>query len=74
MLHFTRHYPLLVYSDRIQTVNNVMGDAYCAGIINHMAQKLHLLDDDQNGSIKNGNTVGAHFGREKNGITSTTTF
>ena len=74
MLHFTRHCPLFVYSDRIGTTNNVMGDAYCAGIMNHMAKELHLLDDDQIDSIENGNTVGAHFGREENGITSTTTF
>ena len=45
--------------DRIQTVNNVMGDAYGAGMINHVSTDLHeLLDDNENGNMKNGHANG----------------
>ncbi|CAB4021075.1 excitatory amino acid transporter-like, partial [Paramuricea clavata] len=42
---------------RVQTVNNVMGDAYGAGVINHVSSDLDVLfiGDDGNESIKNGN-------------------
>ena len=56
----------------MQTVNNVMGDAYGAGMINHVSTDLQeLQDDDENGSIKNGHANG-HI--EGNGIIATTTF
>jgi hypothetical protein len=52
-----------------------MGDAYGAGMINHVSTDLDvLLDDDGNESIKNGNANGSHFHAGENGITNTTTF
>jgi hypothetical protein len=56
----------------MQTVNNVMGDAYGAGLINHLSTDLHELPDDEaNGGIKNGH-VNGHTGG--NDITKTTNF
>ena len=48
-----------------------MGDAYGAGMINHVSTDLHeLLDDEENGSIKNGHANGHIEGNEA----TTTTF
>jgi hypothetical protein len=49
-----------------------MGDAYGAGMINHVSTDLHeLLDNEANGNVKNGNANG-HAG--ENGFATTTTF
>ena len=48
-----------------------MGDAYGAGMINHVSTDLHeLLDDEENGRIKNGH-VNGHIDRNE---ATTTTF
>ena len=48
-----------------------MGDAYGAGMINHVSTEMHeLQDDEENGSIENGRAIG-HI--EGNGNATTTT-
>ena len=49
-----------------------MGDAYGAGMINHVSTEMHeLQDDEENGSIKSDHTKGLI---EENGNATTTTF
>ena len=49
-----------------------MGDAYGAGMINHVSTDLHeLLDDEENGSIKSDRENRLI---EENGNAATTTF
>ncbi|XP_028401706.1 excitatory amino acid transporter 1-like [Dendronephthya gigantea] len=60
--------------DRIQTVNNVMGDAYGAGMINHVSTDLNqLLDDHETERDKNGTAKGNHFRAGENSTTCSTT-
>lgn len=52
-----------------------MGDAYGAGLINHLATDLeNILEDQENGGIKNSNANENRFHTQENGTTSTTTF
>lgn len=52
------------------TVNNVMGDAYGAGLINHLSNDLCVLLDDKVKQNRIANGVHA----EDYGISTTTTF
>ena len=51
-----------------------MGDAYGAGLINHLSTDPNNLLEDQNGVINNSNVDKNRFHTEENGTTSTTTF